>query len=204
MSFKKRYFRRLNCFTMRQLSSSVNTMVVSMTIICLLLFFTICGLSAAFSLRNSINSTIRENANVDWAQAIYVDEGLIDAMDGSTGRVYFVDEHGNVDEMYLDTTAFEGKTPYEIWQQAEDFSDESMRFVTEYVKKANNRDFFEKYGQEYMDCLSEYAIVSVYYAPGLTPKEVMGPGYDKLIQDNPRADISADYEIDHERIVKVS
>lgn len=204
MSFKKRYFRRLNCFTMRQLSSSVNTMVVSMTIICLLLFFTICGLSAAFSLRNSINSTLRENANVDWSQAIYVDEGLIDAMDGSTGRIYVVDENGNVDVRELDTDSFAGKTPYEIWQNAGESSDESMSFVTEYVKKANNRDFFEKYGPEYMDCLSEYAIVSVYYAPGLTPKEVMGPGYDKLMKDNPNAELSADYEIDHERIVKVS
>ncbi|MFR0881679.1 MAG: FtsX-like permease family protein, partial [Oscillospiraceae bacterium] len=55
MSVKKVYYRGLNSFTFRQLSSKVNTMVMSMTIICLMLFVTICTLSSAFSMRNSLN-----------------------------------------------------------------------------------------------------------------------------------------------------
>ena len=40
MLMRRTYFKRLNSFTVRQLSSSINTMVFSMSIICLLLFFT--------------------------------------------------------------------------------------------------------------------------------------------------------------------
>ncbi|MBQ8965478.1 ABC transporter permease [Ruminococcus sp.] len=65
MSMKKTYFRGLNCFTFRQLSGKVNTVVVSMTIICLMLFLTICALCASFSLRNTLNSNIREFCPVD-------------------------------------------------------------------------------------------------------------------------------------------
>ncbi len=65
MSFKKAYFRGLNCFTFRQISSKVNTMVFSMTVICLMLFVTVCTLSSAFSVRNSINKTVNILCPVD-------------------------------------------------------------------------------------------------------------------------------------------
>jgi putative ABC transport system permease protein len=42
MSAKNAYYRGLNSFTFRQISSKVNTMVFSMTVICLMLFVTIC------------------------------------------------------------------------------------------------------------------------------------------------------------------
>ncbi|MBR3024164.1 MAG: FtsX-like permease family protein, partial [Oscillospiraceae bacterium] len=53
MSSKNLYHRGLNAFTFRQISSKINTMVFSLTIICLMLFVTICALTSAFSLRNS-------------------------------------------------------------------------------------------------------------------------------------------------------
>lgn len=57
MSMKKMYYRNLNAFTFRQVSSKVNTMVFSMTVICLMLFVTICTLTSAFAVRNSLNAT---------------------------------------------------------------------------------------------------------------------------------------------------
>ena len=65
MSLKKLYFRGLNSFTFRQLSSKVNTMVLSMTMICLMLFVTICTLSSAFSMRNSLNNSINNYCPAD-------------------------------------------------------------------------------------------------------------------------------------------
>lgn len=65
MSAKKLYFRGLNSFTFRQLSSKINTMVMSMTIICLMLFVTICTLTSAFSMRNTLNKNIRELCPAD-------------------------------------------------------------------------------------------------------------------------------------------
>ncbi|MCR5584649.1 MAG: FtsX-like permease family protein, partial [Lachnospiraceae bacterium] len=65
MSFKKSYFNGLNTFTFRQISSKVNTMVFAMTVICLMLFVTICALSSAFSVRNAMNAGIKKYCPVD-------------------------------------------------------------------------------------------------------------------------------------------
>ena len=74
MSMKKVYFKGLNSFTFRQISSKVNTMVFSMTVICIMLFVTICALSAAFSLRNSMNRNLRENCPADFELSEQLDE----------------------------------------------------------------------------------------------------------------------------------
>ena len=54
MSFKKLYYKGLNSFVLRQISSKVNTMVLSMSVICLMLFVTICVLSSSLSIKNSM------------------------------------------------------------------------------------------------------------------------------------------------------
>lgn len=64
-SAKGVYFRSLNCFTFRQISSKINTTVMSMTVINLMLFVTICTLSAAFSVRNSMNANLNELCPAD-------------------------------------------------------------------------------------------------------------------------------------------
>ena len=57
-SNKKFYYKGLNSFTVRQISSKINTTVFSMTVICLMLFITICVLSSALSMKNSLNRSI--------------------------------------------------------------------------------------------------------------------------------------------------
>ena len=66
MSAKGLYYRGLNSFTFRQLSSKVNTMVFSMTLICLMLFVTICALCSAFTIRNSLNRVLNECCPADY------------------------------------------------------------------------------------------------------------------------------------------
>ena len=56
---KRSYYHGLNAFTFRQIISRINTMVFSMTIICLMLFVTICTLAASFSVRNSMNANLQ-------------------------------------------------------------------------------------------------------------------------------------------------
>ena len=75
ISMKNTYYKGLNSFTLRQFSSKINTMTFSMTIICLMLFITICVLSSALSMKNSLNKNeiefsprdieISKPANVD-------------------------------------------------------------------------------------------------------------------------------------------
>lgn len=63
---KKFYYKGLNSFTLRQFSSKINTTVFSTTIICLMLFITICLLSACLTMKNSMNANIRELAPADF------------------------------------------------------------------------------------------------------------------------------------------
>ncbi len=65
MSRPKFYYKGLNSFTIRQFSSKINTTVVSMTIICLMLFITICFLSACLTIKNSMNANMKKLAPVD-------------------------------------------------------------------------------------------------------------------------------------------
>ncbi len=62
---KKYYYKGLNSFTIRQISSKINTTVFSMTIICLMLFFTICIFSSALSIKNSLSGNLKDLAPVD-------------------------------------------------------------------------------------------------------------------------------------------
>lgn len=64
-SMKGMYYKGLNTFTFRQMSSRVNTNVFSMTIICLMLFITICVLSSGLSIKNSLNSNLKEGVPAD-------------------------------------------------------------------------------------------------------------------------------------------
>ena len=65
MNMKRVYYKGLNSFTLRQVSSKINTTVFSSTIICLMLFVTICFLSSCLSLKNSLTGNIDELSPVE-------------------------------------------------------------------------------------------------------------------------------------------
>ena len=64
-SNKKIYLKGTNMFVLRQLSNKVNTTVVSMSVICLMLFMTISVLSTSLSLQNSMKKDLEEMTPVD-------------------------------------------------------------------------------------------------------------------------------------------
>ena len=64
-SLKNFYYKGLNSFTLRQFSNKINTTVFSTTVICLMLFITICLLSACLTLKNSMNENIKRLVPVD-------------------------------------------------------------------------------------------------------------------------------------------
>ena len=65
MNMKGLYYKGLNSFTLKQVSSKINTTVFSSTIICLMLFITICFLSSCLSIKNSLTGNIDELSKVD-------------------------------------------------------------------------------------------------------------------------------------------
>lgn len=62
---KKFYYKGLNSFTLRQFSSKINTTVFSTTVICIMLFVTICLLSSCLTIKNSMNANIKKLAPAD-------------------------------------------------------------------------------------------------------------------------------------------
>lgn len=62
---KKFYYKKLNAFTTREISSKINTAVFSAGIISLMMFFSICCLSTVFSVKKSIDNNIRKLIPVD-------------------------------------------------------------------------------------------------------------------------------------------
>ena len=73
MHLKKVYYHGLNSFVVRQISSKINTTVMSMTVICLMLFITICVLSSSLSIKNSMTANLKTMAPVDIQFYKYVD-----------------------------------------------------------------------------------------------------------------------------------
>ena len=62
---KKTYLKDANMFVLRQINNKINTTVVSMTIICLMLFITITILSTALSIKNTMTRELIEMTPVD-------------------------------------------------------------------------------------------------------------------------------------------
>ena len=62
---KNIYFKNTNMFVLRQINNKINTTVISMSVICLMLFMTISILSSSLSLRNTMQRELVEMTPVD-------------------------------------------------------------------------------------------------------------------------------------------
>ncbi len=70
-SCRKFYLKGLNTFVFRQVSSQINTAVVSMTIICLLLFLTIGVFSTAVSLKDATSRDLKHLVPADTFKKVF-------------------------------------------------------------------------------------------------------------------------------------
>lgn len=59
------YYRGVNSFVLRQFANKINTTVVSITVICLMLFMTISVFSGALSMKKSLSTNLENYAPVD-------------------------------------------------------------------------------------------------------------------------------------------
>jgi putative ABC transport system permease protein len=64
-SNRKLYFRNLNMFVLRQFHSKINTTFVSVSVICLMLFFTISALSVGIGVSGSLSADLKETTPFD-------------------------------------------------------------------------------------------------------------------------------------------
>lgn len=100
MSIKKLYYKGLNTFVVRQISSKINTAVFSMTVISIMLFLTICVLMSGLSIRNTMTNQLKTNVPVDINIVDYDDDTV------SSVKEFLVKHELNVKEDMKDIVEF--------------------------------------------------------------------------------------------------
>lgn len=69
------YFKGLNIFTIKQINSKINTNFLSMSVISLMLFLTICVLSTGFSFKSALEAGLKGATPFDASAIMYVSPG---------------------------------------------------------------------------------------------------------------------------------
>ncbi len=96
---KKIYLKGTNMFVLRQLNNKINTTVISMSVICLMLFMTISVLSSSLSIQNSLDSELEEMTPVD--VNLYKTANLPQSYEDSyTGQMIYPTEEQIEDSKY--------------------------------------------------------------------------------------------------------
>ncbi len=99
-SNKKLYLKNLNIFILRQINSKVNTTVFSVSIICLLLFFTITIFSSAWSINMSLKNDLQYGTPADVLVYTYSDAEGKTAKNILTKVGYNLDNFAKYTESY--------------------------------------------------------------------------------------------------------
>mgnify|MGYP003371516541 CR=1 FL=1 len=170
MSMKNMYYKGLNCFTFRQISSKVNTAVMSMTVICIMLFVTICTLSSAFSIKNSMNANLNELCPADFEIEYqkFSDEEKKKPIPTDIMEVY--DHYGyDITEdfeeyvhfsSYMDSNFTFEKALGEHYQEAKDSSPYAMFDVPESIVKVSDyNELMKLYGREPITLQSDEFVI---------------------------------------------
>lgn len=102
-SIKKVYYKDLNIFVTRQISSKINTTVITLSIISIMLFITITMLSTAFALKYSTEQGIKTLAPVDvqiekFINPTYYEENITAEMKEKANEF----SNKNIEEVYLE------------------------------------------------------------------------------------------------------
>ena len=81
---KRVYFKGLNMFVLRQINSRINTAFVSISMVCLILFLSICGLSLGMGLSKSITADLELLHPFDVTYDLYMYETSKESETGET------------------------------------------------------------------------------------------------------------------------
>ena len=83
---KNIYLKGTNMFVLRQLNNKINTNIVSMTVICLMLFMTISALSSSLSIQSALDSQLEKFTPVDvnLYKTAYLPESYVSSYSGKT------------------------------------------------------------------------------------------------------------------------
>lgn len=113
MSMKNVYFNNLNSFILRQINSKINTTVASMSVICIMLFVTICIFSSAVSMNTTLKNNMKNLARADIS--IQKDN---QSKDSKSTIIKVLDDNGlNVDKGLKDIVNFNTYATSQVTQR---------------------------------------------------------------------------------------
>ncbi|MGN1401653.1 MAG: FtsX-like permease family protein [Bacillus sp. (in: firmicutes)] len=139
---KKIYFKGVNMFVLRQINSKVNTTFLSMTIICLMLFFTIGVFSTALSLKDSLERDIEKLAPYDASLVVHVDEEDKDVINAMEKRGLVADTLGETDTLTIYNTDLALKDILGPYRNPE--TEQAYSFIGETKVNAITRSDYEE------------------------------------------------------------
>ena len=166
---KRFYHRKLNCFTIKELGSRINTTVFSGGIICLMLFITISVLSSALSIRKAINDNLKgmTPADVEFFTEVQNGRTVLDILE-KTGvdKVMFTDAVNICSFSAADDSFTMGTTIGDVLYDME-FSEAYVEYLKslpeEIIKVSDYNQVAKLYGlEEYSLKEDEYVIVANY------------------------------------------
>lgn len=157
---KKSYMRGINAFTTKEISSRVNTNVFAGSIICLMLFITICIFSTCFSINKSMNDNLKTLVPVD-VNFIKVISAEDDKED--TTPISAVFEKSGIDsDMFTDTV----EALMYLYEEAQDDIENANMYVNAgYVMKLSDYNKVAGiYGLEQLALEEDEYVVSANYS----------------------------------------
>lgn len=162
------YYSKLNSFVFKQINSKINTMVISISIICLMLFITFCLLSSALTVKNYFNDSINKFSPVDLEIVGYYSDKInnIDIMEFINSDKEIKDniEDDTIVDIYEDMEFTYGKSLgnyYEIVKKKYPYI--KYDYTVSIITISDYQKLAKMYHLESIDLKEgEYAIVSNY------------------------------------------
>lgn len=160
---KKFYYKKLNAFTTREISSKINTAVFSAGIISLMMFFSICCLSTVFSVKKSIDNNIRKLIPVDIQyETLHTSDAANDPP---------IDEL--VDKLVKDKSNLEDMFTVNMYYMDNDNYHYHFNQINEYMHVSDYNKVTRRFGNEEIELKDdEYAVIG-------NMEQMMGKNYLK-------------------------
>ena len=127
---KRFYYRGLNSFIFRQVSSKINTAVVSMSLISLLLFLTISILSLCFSINESMKKELAYNTPVD----AFIELTDYNAVFGPNGHGYGPSASSSDQDWNLQVKESQKYMQKSIYQKLVEKDEDIAKSIKEYLE----------------------------------------------------------------------
>lgn len=159
---KKSYFKGINVFTTKEIASRINTNVFAGSLICLLLFITICVFASCFSVNRSMNDNMKlyVNADVNFVKFVGGEKDQRSVSD------IFAAQHVDTDmfEGAVEVPLYHYKSPFDDEMTFEEMHESNVFTSSGLLMKASDYEKVAQfYGLKSVDLKDdEYAVVANY------------------------------------------